>query len=72
MLRTTRFMTLRLESEGEGSLSELLMVVVPEDGYEVKQSLHSTLSGESFWKLAQNGLRCGLRSHRKLVSLASK
>jgi len=39
MLRTTRFMTLRLESEGEESFSELLMVVMPEDDYEVKQSL---------------------------------
>ena len=41
MLRTTRFMTLRLESEGEESFSELLTVVVPEDGYEAKQRIFS-------------------------------
>jgi len=34
-------MTLRSESEGEESFSELLTVVVPEDGYDVKQRIFS-------------------------------
>ena len=40
-------MTLRSESEGEESFSELLTVVVPEDGYEVKQRI--SLEAGSKW-----------------------
>jgi hypothetical protein len=49
-------MTLRLESEGEESFSGLLTVVVPEDGYEVKQRIFLEAGSKGF------------RSRRKLVS----